>query len=119
MAYEQITIREIVERAVEHNGVFRSFNVALSGRQLSLVILQNRFGYDYPIGSLLVWSSNGHTEEQHAQDAKQPSLWVVDGQQRSTALCILCGRKPYWWRSRLSEGKFRIDRNWGVIAHSL
>lgn len=55
--------------------------------------------YDYPIGSLLVWNSRGPTEEQIARDAQRPSLWVVDGQQRSTALCILFGRKPYWWPS--------------------
>ena len=25
---------------------------------------------------------------------------MVDGQQRTTALCILAGRKPYWWNSK-------------------
>lgn len=28
---------------------------------------------------------------------QRPGLWVVDGQQRTTAMCILFGRKPYWW----------------------
>ena len=54
---------------------------------------------DYAIGSLLVWNSSGDVEEQHAHDAQRPALWVVDGQQRTTALCVLFGRKPYWWSS--------------------
>ncbi len=73
--------------------------------------------YDYPIGSLLVWNSRGSAEEQHAHDARQPGLWVVDGQQRSTALSIVSGRKPYWWPSvderNRSLGRFdiRFDLN--------
>ena len=34
-----------------------------------------------------------------ASDAQIPELWIVDGQQRTTALCIISGRKPYWWSS--------------------
>ena len=53
----------------------------------------------FPIGSLLLWDSQQPTEPRSASDAQSPSLWVVDGQQRVTALCILFGRKPYWWSS--------------------
>ncbi|WP_304504125.1 DUF262 domain-containing protein, partial [Alicyclobacillus sendaiensis] len=52
---------------------------------------------NYPIGSFLLWDSRGGGEPQRAMDARSPSQWVVDGQQRTTALCILFGRKPYWW----------------------
>ena len=99
MAYEQITIRDIVERAVEHKWSIPEFQRGFVWKTTQVRDLAESLWYDYPIGSILVWSSKGHTEEQHAQDAKQPGLWVVDGQQRSTALCILCGRKPYWWPS--------------------
>lgn len=99
MAYEQITIREIVERAVNHSWSIPEFQRGFVWKATQVRDLAESLWYDYPIGSLLVWNSRGQAEEQQAHDAQSPSLWVVDGQQRSTALCILCGRKPYWWPS--------------------
>lgn len=99
MAYEQITIREIVERAVNHSWSIPEFQRGFVWKATQVRDLAESLWYDYPIGALLVWNSRGPTEEQHAHDAQRPGLWVVDGQQRSSALCILCGRKPYWWPS--------------------
>jgi hypothetical protein len=99
MAYEQITIRDIVDRAVNHKWSIPEFQRGFVWKTTQVRDLAESLWYDYPIGSLLVWNSLNHVEEQHAQDAKQPGLWVVDGQQRATALCILSGRKPYWWPS--------------------
>lgn len=99
MAYEQITIREIVERAVNHSWSIPEFQRGFVWKATQVRDLAESLWYDYPIGALLVWNSRGSTEEQHAHDAQRPGLWVVDGQQRSSALCILCGRKPYWWPS--------------------
>ena len=99
MAYEQVTIREIVERAVNHSWSIPEFQRGFVWKATQVRDLAESLWYDYPIGALLVWNSRGPTEEQHAHDAQRPGLWVVDGQQRSSALCILCGRKPYWWPS--------------------
>jgi len=99
VAYEQITIRDIVDRAVNHNWSIPEFQRGFVWKATQVRDLAESLWYDYPIGSLLVWNSRGPAQEQHAHDAQRPSLWVVDGQQRSTALCILCGRKPYWWPS--------------------
>jgi len=99
VAYEQITIRDIVDRAVNHNWSIPEFQRGFVWKATQVRDLAESLWYDYPIGSLLVWNSRGPAEEQRAHDALRPSLWVVDGQQRSTALCILCGRKPYWWPS--------------------
>jgi hypothetical protein len=99
MAYEQIKIRDIVDRAVNHSWSIPEFQRGFVWKATQVRDLAESLWYDYPIGSLLVWNSVGPTEEQHAQDAQRPSLWVVDGQQRSTALSILFGRKPYWWPS--------------------
>jgi len=99
VAYEQITIREIVERAVNHSWSIPEFQRGFVWKATQVRDLAESLWYDYPIGALLVWNSRGPTEEQHAHDAQRPGLWVVDGQQRSSALCILCGRKPYWWPS--------------------
>lgn len=99
MAYEQITIRDIVERAVSHSWSIPEFQRGFVWKSTQVRDLAESLWFDYPIGSLLVWNSSAPTEEQQAHDAQRPSLWVVDGQQRATALCILSGRKPYWWPS--------------------
>ncbi|MBC7261823.1 MAG: DUF262 domain-containing protein, partial [Chloroflexi bacterium] len=47
------------------------------------------------------------SEYQEAKTAQgtQASLWIVDGQQRTTALCLLLGQKPYWWADAESWNK--------------
>ena len=84
---------------MNHNWSIPEFQRGFVWKSTQVRDLAESLWYDYPIGSLLVWNSRGPTEEQQAHDAQRPNLWVVDGQQRSAALCILFGRKPYWWPS--------------------
>jgi len=53
-----------------------------------------------------------------ARDGVTPALWIVDGQQRTTALAILFGRKPYWWGSADDWNKIqkRYDIRFDVAA---
>ncbi len=51
---------------------------------------------NYPVGSFLFWDSSEYQEPKTAQGTQQ-SVWIVDGQQRVTAVCLLFGQKPYWW----------------------
>jgi hypothetical protein len=99
MAYEQVKLRELVERAVNHSWSIPEFQRGFVWKSTQVRDLAESLWYDYPIGSLLVWNSRGDVEEHVALDAQRPSLWVVDGQQRTTALCIIFGRRPYWWAS--------------------
>lgn len=99
MAYEGVKIRELVERAVAHSWSIPEFQRGFVWKSTQVRDLLESLWLDYPIGSLLVWNSGAPVEEQHAHDAQRPALWVVDGQQRTTALSILFGRKPYWWPS--------------------
>ena len=73
---------------------------------------------DFPVGSLLLWNSDTHQEERVARDGVTPALWIVDGQQRTTALAILFGRKPYWWGSADDWNKIqkRYDIRFDVAA---
>jgi len=50
----------------------------------------------YPIGTILLWESK-YSSPRTAQGSQSQKLWVVDGQQRITALSLLFGKKPYWW----------------------
>ncbi len=99
MAYESVKIRELVERAVSHTWSIPEFQRGFVWKPVQVRDLIESLWLDYPIGSLLVWNSQQPTQERVVTDAQRPALWVVDGQQRTAALCILFGRKPYWWSS--------------------
>jgi hypothetical protein len=99
MAYEQTKLLELVERAVNHRWSIPEFQRGFVWKPTQVRDLAESLWLDYPIGSLLVWNSGHQAEERVAIDAQRPSQWLVDGQQRTTALCVLFGRKPYWWPS--------------------
>ena len=52
----------------------------------------------YPIGTLLLWDTSEYSSPRTAKGVERERLWIVDGQQRTTALCLLFGKKPYWWQ---------------------
>lgn len=97
MAYEQTKLLELVDRAVTHRWSIPEFQRGFVWKPTQVRDLAESLWLDYPIGSLLVWNSSQQTQERVALDAQRPSEWLVDGQQRTTALCVLFGRKPYWW----------------------
>jgi hypothetical protein len=99
MAYEQTKLLETVERAVNHRWSIPEFQRGFVWKPTQVRDLAESLWLDYPIGSLLVWNSKSQVEERTAIDAERPGQWLVDGQQRTTALCVLSGRKPYWWPS--------------------
>lgn len=71
---------------------------------------------NYPVGSILTWKSSTAIQR---GDSSQTSLksWLIDGQQRTTALCTLFGKRPDWWdnnrsgtwKSHLDDFDIRLD----------
>jgi len=96
MAYEQFKVKELVNRVVEHKWSIPEFQRGFVWKAIQVRDLAESLWQNYPIGSLLIWN-NKKAEERYALDAQKSTDWLVDGQQRTTALCILFGRKPYWW----------------------
>jgi hypothetical protein len=99
MPYASVTIKDIVERSVHHKWGIPEFQRGFVWKASQVRDLVESLWLHYPIGTLLVWDSSGPVQPKSASDAEEPDLWVVDGQQRTTAACILSGRKPYWWSS--------------------
>ena len=97
MAYASVTIKDIVERSVNYRWSIPEFQRGFVWKGTQVRDLIELLWLNYPVGTLLVWDSSGPVQTRSASDAQTPDLWVVDGQQRTTALCILSGRKPYWW----------------------
>lgn len=96
MALEQLKVKEIVKQAVSKNVDIPEFQREFVWDPEQVKLLAESLYRDYPIGSFLLWDSSGYQEAKTAQGS-QASLWIVDGQQRTTALCLLLGQKPYWW----------------------
>ena len=118
MGYEQTKLLELVERAVSHRWSIPEFQRGFVWKPTQVRDLAESLWLDYPIGSLLVWNSGHQAQERVAVDAQRPSQWLVDGQQRTTALCVLFGRKPYWWASSDEWNKtlMRYDIRFDVDA---
>jgi len=95
MAFEQTKINILVDRAVKHEWSIPEFQRGFVWKPVQVRDLAESLWLDYPIGSLLLWNNDKNVEERIAIDARNPSNWLVDGQQRTTALCVLFGRKPY------------------------
>lgn len=99
MAYSSTNVKDIVRHSVEHTWSIPEFQRGFVWKTTQVRDLVESLWFNYPVGTLLIWDSSGVAETRSATDAKVPSQWVVDGQQRTTALCVLSGRKPYWWSS--------------------
>lgn len=104
MALEQLKIREIVRQAVSKNVDVPEFQRDFVWDTEQVKRLAESLYRDYPVGSFLLWDSSEYQEAKIAQGA-QASLWIVDGQQRTTALCLLLGMKPFWWPDAESWNK--------------
>lgn len=105
MAHTTSSIYEIVDSAVNHKWSVPEFQRGFVWKATQVRDLAESLWLNYPIGSLLLWNSAQLVQARLAHDAMSPSFWLVDGQQRTTALCILFGRKPYWWPSAEEWGK--------------
>lgn len=92
-----LKIHNLVDSAVGHQLSVPEFQRGFVWKSTQVRDLAESLWLEYPIGSLLIWNSKGQAEERIATDAQHPAEWLVDGQQRATALCVLFGRKPYWW----------------------
>lgn len=100
MALEQRKVKEIVKDAVSKAIDVPEFQREFVWDAEQVKRLAESLYRDYPIGSFLLWNSSEYQEAKTAQGTS-PSLWIVDGQQRITALCLLLGTKPYWWPDAL------------------
>ncbi|PYV67916.1 MAG: hypothetical protein DMG96_37900 [Acidobacteria bacterium] len=111
-------IWELVDRAVCNKWSVPEFQRGFVWKATQVRDLAESLWLDFPVGSLLLWNSDTHQEERVARDGVTPALWIVDGQQRTTALAILFGRKPYWWGSADDWNKIqkRYDIRFDVAA---
>lgn len=97
MGLQQFKVREIVEQAVNPGLNIPEFQRDFVWDPEQVKLLAESLFRRYPIGTLLLWQHSAYPWAKTAQDASESLTWIVDGQQRVTSLCLLLGRKPYWW----------------------
>jgi hypothetical protein len=64
----------------------------------------------YPIGPILLWRN----PRGPGPSSGEP-LWIVDGQQRLTALCSLFGSAPHWQRSQQATAREKLSERCVVV----
>lgn len=97
MGFTTIPVRELVDQAVRGQLDIPEFQRDFVWRPDQVKALADSLFRDYPIGQILTWNNPAYSASRGATGTQRPKLWLVDGQQRTTALCLLFGRKPYWW----------------------
>jgi hypothetical protein len=85
LALEPIKIWELVDKAVSHKW---SPSESQRGLEWKAAPVRDLAQSTFRIGSLLFWNSESRQEECVAVDGATPSLWIVDGQQRTTAFKV-------------------------------
>ena len=100
MAIQQYSVKEIVDRAVSNSFGMPEFQRGFVWTPAKVMNMVESLYQDYPIGALLLWRQpvDAIPAPARVTDAQRSEVWVVDGQQRTTALCLLFGRRPYWWK---------------------
>lgn len=116
LGYSSSKIKDIVEKAVNHKWGVPEFQRGFVWKPKQVCDLVESLWLNYPVGTLLVWNSADQVETRGTPDAGRPSEWLVDGQQRATALCILNGRRPYWWDAEWDAIMRRYDIRFDVNA---
>ena len=96
MNRSQLTTESIVKAATRGEYAIPEFQREFVWTRSQVMELADSLARDYPVGSLLTWKSDTAIQRGDSNQAQQKS-WIIDGQQRTTALCTIFGERPHWW----------------------
>ena len=96
MEVSQATVESIVEDAVSGKLNIPAFQRNFVWNPEQVKRLAESLYWNYPVGSFLWWDSSKYPQAKTTQ-SPETQFWILDGQQRTVALCLIFGRKPYWW----------------------
>lgn len=119
-------INMLVEKAVDGRLHIPEFQRGFVWRPDQVKALVDSLFRSYPIGEILLWRNKAYVSPRSTLNGLVDVSWIVDGQQRTTALCLLFKRKPYWydtadWNDRVQkiEVYFNVIPQNGVYSFSL
>jgi hypothetical protein len=113
-SFRVVTVMEAVEQAAAGQWDVPEFQREFVWKPAQVCGLADSLWRNYPIGALLLW-------QMETQGGRQPPLWIADGQQRVTALCLLHGQTPSWFSRKPDEFRSRVrqrfDIRFDISAH--
>jgi uncharacterized protein with ParB-like and HNH nuclease domain len=89
-------IHLLVEKAVDGSLDIPEFQRGFVWRPDQVKALADSLFRDYPVGEILLWKNKDYVSPRSTENGLIDVSWIVDGQQRTSALCLLFKRKPYW-----------------------
>ncbi len=84
----EVAISDLVELCVKGDYEIPEFQRDFIWRPSQVAGFVDSLARGYPVGCLVVW-------QPEMKEGKVP-VYVVDGQQRTTALCVMFGKRPAW-----------------------
>lgn len=99
MAHTVMKPHEIVDYAVSGQLDIPEFQRGFKWNPGQVRDLIDSLWRDYPVGSMLFWGADEYDQPRTVKGAVQNRLWIVDGQQRCTALCLVLGKRPFWFQT--------------------
>lgn len=94
----EVTVSNLVEACVKGDYQIPEFQREFVWNSHQLAAFADSLSQGFPVGCLTIWPQV--TKEGEA------TVYVVDGQQRLTALCVMFGRRPDW----------KDDKKWQAIS---
>ena len=96
MQHSSVTADSLVTNAREGAYSVPEFQRGFVWRPSQVLDFADSLVRGYPVGSILTWNSNTAVQRGDS-DTRRSKSWIIDGQQRITALCTLFGVRPDWW----------------------
>ena len=96
MEYATLSAESIVKSASDGDYAVPEFQRGFVWTEAQVLEFADSLSRDFPVGSILTWKSNTAIQRGDSSQPRQKS-WLIDGQQRTTALCTLFGKQPDWW----------------------
>ncbi len=115
MAHSAVKPSDLIKRAVSGELDIPEFQRGFVWSPEKVKNLLDSLCRDYPLGAILCWRADDYESARTVASANNQRLWVVDGQQRTTALCLLVGQRPYWfpapelWNRHFDKCKVMLD----------
>jgi hypothetical protein len=89
--YRAISVADALLNVFEGRWDVPTFQRPFVWRRHQVCALADSLWRGYPVGLILLWRP-----ARNARGAESPRLWIADGQQRLTSLCLLAGAAPPW-----------------------
>lgn len=109
MQHLQPTTETIVKGAREGEYGIPEFQRGFVWSNSKILEFVESLARGFPVGSILTWKSDTAVQRGDTNKTLRKS-WIVDGQQRTTALCTMFDIRPEWWDDRDSTWSEHRER---------